>query len=676
MARVNRLGDASSPYLRQHARNPVNWYPWGDEAFDAARRQDRPLFVSIGYASCHWCHVMAHESFEDPGTAEALDRAVVSVKVDREERPDIDAVYMAAVQATTGSGGWPMSVFCTPDGRPFFAGTYFPPQDRYGMPSFGRVVEAVATAWRDRRGEVEQQADALAEAVAREVGFVDRLAVARPEDGGVPAWDAVVDRVVGNLSESFDPRWGGFGPAPKFPRPTLVELCLLHHRSTGDPRSLAMAATTLDAMAAGGIYDHLAGGFARYSTDERWLVPHFEKMLTDQAQLARAYLHGWQETGSAAYLQVATETLDYVLRELATPSGGVCASEDADAGGVEGGHATWDPAEVREVLGAAGLGGAASAVCDWYGVTEDGNWDGRSVLCRPLGAPLARPPEVEAARLALLAARDLRPRPARDDKVLTEWNAMFAAVLAEAAGACGARPWAERAEVIGEALFTSNRREDGRWLRAAGGTVPAFASDYAWVVECCTRLGELTGRAVWTRRAETAAGEMLDLFWDDELGGLYSTGHDAERLIVRAKDVLDGAVPSASSSAAVALLRLAALTGTARWRTAGERLVALAAPLLEEQPLAVADVVLATSLTAGGSEIVVTGDRADLLAAVRRHWLPDAVVAWGEPTGSALWEGRAAGAAYVCRGFVCQEPADDVANLDAQLLRIRLGRQR
>jgi uncharacterized protein len=670
---VNRLATASSPYLRQHADNPVDWYPWGPEAFDRARADDKPLFVSIGYASCHWCHVMAHESFDDPAVAADLATSFVAVKVDREERPDVDAVYMAAVQAVTGSGGWPMSVFCTPDGRPFYGGTYFPPTDRHGMPAFRRVVVALADAWTTRRAEVEEQADALVRAVADDVGLVDRLAAGRTDAAPLPGFPDVLDRTVAALAERFDPTWGGFGPAPKFPRPTFVELCLRHHRRTGDRDALAMATTTLDAMAAGGIYDHLAGGFARYSTDGHWLVPHFEKMLTDQALLARTYLHAWQATGNAAYRQVATETLDYVLAELSGPDGGFCSSEDADAGGVEGAHATFTPAQVDEAMAAAGRPDLVPVAADWYGVTDGGNWEGTTVLARPIGAPLLRPPDVEDARRALLAHRRGRPQPARDDKVLTEWHAMTVAVLAEAAGATGNPVWATRAEAGGELLFDGLRRPDGRWRRSLGSDVPAFAADYAWVVDCCTRLGELTGHAAWTDRAADTADSMLDLFWDDGVGGLFTTGRDAEALVVRAKDVLDGAVPSANAVAAGALLRLATLTGSDRFASAGERIVALGAPLLDEQPLAVADLVAATAWTGGGTQVVVAGDRPDLLDVVRARWLPDAVVAWGEPSASPLWLDRAAGAAYVCRHFACRTPAHDAGTLAGQLDERRPG---
>ncbi len=685
---VNRLARASSPYLRQHAGNPVDWYPWGPEAFARAREEDRPLFVSIGYAACHWCHVMAHESFEDPGIAALLGSTCIAVKVDREERPDVDALYMAAVQAMTGSGGWPMSVFCTPDGRPFFAGTYFPPADRHGMPSFRRVLEAVAGAWTRRRGEVEAQASALAEAIAEQARAVDRLAPEAADDG--LDWETLSAHALDELTRRFDPVWGGFGPAPKFPRPALVELCLrtdMAERDRPTPaRSRAMAVTTLDAMAAGGIYDHLEGGFARYSTDARWLVPHFEKMLPDQALLVRCYLHAWQVTGSATYLQVVRETVDFVLAALSTPEGGFASSLDADAAGVEGGHATWTPAEVRAALGTAagereGAGAPdltrlAATVCEWWGVTEDGDIDGRSVLHRPLGAGLARTPELEAARIALLAARRRRPEPARDDKVLTEWHAMFTAALAEAAWACDDERWAQRALDAAQHLLARNRRTDGRWLRSADSGVLAFAADYAWVVECMTWLATMSGEERWTAHAEETAGAMLDLFSDPEHGGLFTTGPDTEPLIARMKDVVDGALPSANAVAANALLRLGALSGESRWTDAGTCVAKTLLPLALEQPLAVADMLSAIAFVDHGAQVVVAGDRQELLGALRRRWLPHAAVAWGAPRSGPLWNGRTPGTAYVCHGLVCEEPAGDAATLDAQLERLATGRRR
>jgi uncharacterized protein YyaL (SSP411 family) len=679
---VNHLADETSPYLRQHAHNPVEWFPWGDEALAKAAAEDKPIFLSIGYASCHWCHVMAHESFEDDATAADLSRWFVSVKVDREERPDLDSLYMAATQSLTGSGGWPMSVFCTPDGRPFYAGTYFPPEERHGMPSFRRVIEALGTAWETDRARVLTQADSLVDAVRRDVRLAESMteAASRDEgrfdaeldpdaeldlDAGLAGAERLIDQVVAGLAPGFDPEWGGFGPAPKFPRPSLVELCLRHHRRTGSERSRQMALTTLDAMAAGGIYDHLVGGFCRYSTDNRWLVPHFEKMLTDQALLARAYLHAWQDTGNDNYLTVVTETLEFVLDDLSTPEGALFSSLDADAGGVEGSHATFTLSELHDALPAHLVHPAA----EWYGITAGGNWEGRSIPFRPVGAPLRRPPEIEEARQRLLAVRLARIQPARDEKVLTEWNAMAAAVLAEAAGVTGSDRYARRAEEIGEFLLSA--MYDGpRLMRSwQGGRARhlAVAGDHAWLIEACTRLSELTGKHVWRTRAHRVGQELRDLFWDDGSGGFFTTGDDAEALIVRPKEWLDGALPATNSIAMHALLRANALDDDPAVSRTIDRTVLGARALLTRHPAALADMVAALTMRNGRQEIVVTGERPDLVAEVRRRWLPDAVLAWGETDDSALFAGRQSGSAFVCRGFACQAPAADVPTLAAQL---------
>jgi hypothetical protein len=662
---VNHLADETSPYLRQHADNPVEWYPWGEAAFERAREEDKPIFLSIGYASCHWCHVMAHESFEDQVTAEDLSKWFVSVKVDREERPDIDSLYMAATQSLTGSGGWPMSVFCTPDGRPFYAGTYFPPEERHGMPAFRRVVEALGTAWVTERDTVLQQADALVEAVRREVRLDESLRVNTQDTPIDLDPNVAIEGVVANLVDGFDPQWGGFGPAPKFPRPTLIELCLRHYRHSGSERSRQMALTTLDAMAAGGIYDHLVGGFCRYSTDRRWLVPHFEKMLTDQALLARAYLHAWQDTGQDQYLGIVNETLDFVLRDLTTPEGALFSSFDADAGGVEGSHATFTLDELRAILPVE----LVQPTAEWYGITEEGNWEGRSIPVRPLGAPWRRPPQIEEARRLLAAARARRTQPGRDEKVLTEWNAMAVVTLAEVAGATDNAHYAKRAEEIGEFLMAS-MYVDGRLMRSwQGGRARhlGVAADHAWLIEACVRLAELTGRRSWRLQARRVAEELLSLFFDEESGGFFTTGNDAEALVVRPKEFLDGAVPAANSVAVAALLRADALSEDARVRGAADRTIALASPLLSQHPGAVADLVTALPLQRGRQEIVVTGDRPDLLNEVRRRWLPDAVTAWGERDDSPLFAGRPEGLVFVCRGFTCNTPADTVMDLAQQL---------
>jgi uncharacterized protein len=665
---------ALSPYLLQHVDNPVDWYPWGDEAFARAAELDRPVFLSVGYSACHWCHVMAHESFEDPTVAERLSSAFVCVKVDREERPDVDAVYMEAVQAITGSGGWPMSVFLTPDRRPFYGGTYFPPTDLQGRPSFTTVLDALADIWRHRRSEVEEQADELAAAI----GERSRI-VARPGapslldslDGGGPP--DLLAPAAAELAARFDPEWGGFGAAPKFPQPTLVEVALrqsVRRGSHDDAASFRTLATrTLDAMAAGGIHDHLGGGFARYATDAEWLVPHFEKMLYDQAGLLRAYLHGWQATGDPAYLHVVEGIVSYVTRDLTAPEGGVYSAEDADSEGVEGRFYVWTP---EEVDAAADDAAVAAAVRAWFDVTPTGNFEGATILRRPVGDPLVGPESVEVGRRRLLDHRAARVRPGLDDKVLTEWNAMYAAALAEAAGAAGRTEWANAAVGVAEFLWEHLRDADGRWLRSwrrdGGARQLAYAADHAWLIDCFTRMGELTGRSVWTLRAVATADALLERFADTEGGGFFTTAADAEQLIVRTKDVFDGATPSANAVAASALARLGALTGDERFTAHARRVVDLIGDLLTRHPTAFAHTVLTADLLAhGATEVVVTGDRPDLLAEVRRRWLPDGVVAWGQPTDSPLWAGRAPELAYVCHGFACQVPAADAATLAGQL---------
>ncbi len=657
---MNRLAAESSPYLRQHAGNPVDWYPWDDEAFAAARERDVPILLSVGYSACHWCHVMAHESFEDPEVAALMNELFVCVKVDREERPDVDAVYMEATQAMTGSGGWPMTVFLTPDGRPFFAGTYFPKESKFGHTGFVEVMRAVEDAWSNRRAEVDRQAGQLAEAVAA------RTTVAAPA-GGAPVDAAPLQAGYSLLRQAFDAEWGGFGRAPKFPQASFLELVARAAARNGSPDTLAVLTTTLDAMASGGIYDHLGGGFHRYSVDAFWMVPHFEKMLYDQAQLVRAYLHGWQLTGEARYAQVVEETAGYVLRDLRSPGGGLWSAEDADSEGEEGRFYVWRPEEMAAALDGEGLTAEAMA---WYGVTAAGNFEGANILHRPVRGNLLRPERVERARALLFEARRRRPRPGLDDKVVTEWNAMAVAALAEAGAAMGRPEWLSAAEGVAGFLL-ANLRVDGRWRRSwLGGPsrVPAYAVDHAWLVDAFTRLAEATGRARWIDEARAAAGAMVELFADPSEGGLFTTGHDAERLIVRQKDSYDGATPSANGVAALALLRLAALTGDQGLQAAGEGIVGWLAGALRDQPVAFTYTLGALDLLVSGpTEVAVVGDRPDLVAEVARRYLPNAVLAWGEPYDSPLWEGRRPGHAYVCRNFACRAPVSDPAALAAQL---------
>jgi uncharacterized protein YyaL (SSP411 family) len=656
---VNRLATETSPYLRQHAGNPVHWWPWCDEAFAEARRRDVPVLLSVGYSACHWCHVMAHESFEDPATAAVMNQHFVNIKVDREERPDVDGLYMEAVQALTGHGGWPMTVFLTPGGEVLHAGTYFPPEPRHGMPSFTQVLAAVARAWRgEERAELEERAARITEALAR---------TARMAAGQRPGPE-VLETATARLVERLDRRHGGFGPAPKFPSPSVLDLLLRRHVTTGDPAPAEAVTLTLDRMAAGGLYDHLGGGFARYSTDERWLVPHFEKMLYDNAQLVQLYARAWQVTGRDRYRQVVAETVAYLMRDLALAGGGFASAEDADSEGAEGRFYLWTAGEVRAVLGPE----LAPAAMAWWGVTEAGNFEGANVLHRPGGVELARPPEVEQARRLLFEHRARRVRPGLDDKVLTEWNALAVSALAEAGAAFDQPAWIDAARACARFLLDRLRGPGGRWLRSwqadGGARHLAYAEDHAALVDAFTRLAEATGEAAWYDHALATADTLVELFWDPDGGGLATTGADAPALLVRRKDVVDGATPSANATAALALARLAALSGRSDWDQRAEALLGLVGPAMGSQPQAFARMLAALELhLARPVEVVVAGERPDLVAEVRRRFLPHAVVAWGQPTASPLWEGRRAGWAYVCRGQVCHQPVEDPEALARQL---------
>lgn len=645
----NRLGAETSPYLRQHRDNPVHWYGWGPDAFAAARAANRPILLSVGYSACHWCHVMAHECFEDDEVAGAMNDRFVNVKVDREERPDVDAVYMEALQAMTGRGGWPMTMFLTPAGEPFYGGTYWPKEQ------FLRVLDAVDDVWRNRPADVRTNVNAL-------VGAVNQAATIAPADTLPPV--EFVRAALAKLEEAFDREWGGFGPAPKFPSTMNLDLVARHLGATGNEWARRVLTTTLDAMASGGVYDHLGGGFARYSVDAHWLVPHFEKMLYDQALLARVYLHAWQVTGHERWRQVLAETIEYVLRDLRHPDGGFYSAEDADSPGPDGrGHEgrfyVWTPEELAAVL----EGEELAAALDWYEVGPEPNFEGRSILSRLRHrGELLRPPLVEAARAKLFAARALRPRPLCDDKVLAEWNGLMLATLAEAAAATGDERWLAAAIANGEFLLANLRADDGRWFRSwhadGGARHAALAADHAALVDAFTRLGEATGEARWTHAAVRSAETLLDRFWDVDRGGLFTTADDAEALVVRQKDLMDNATPSANSTAANALLRLAALTGERRYAHQAERILQLLARIMVGAPSAAGNAIAALQTHHEGlTEIVVTGDRPDLLDIVRSAWRPRAVVAWGERFDSPLWEARGDGLAFVCHHYSCEAPA-------------------
>ena len=674
---TNRLAGSTSPYLLQHADNPVAWQPWDDEALAHAAQLDRPLLISIGYSSCHWCHVMAHESFEDPAIAAIANRAFVPIKIDREERPDLDSLYMAATQAATGHGGWPMTIFATPDGRPFYAGTYFPPIDRSGQPGFTHVLEALEDAWATQRDSVETQADELARAVASEAQLADRLALDLPADDldlGI-----CLDRLIGELAQRYDDVDGGFSPAPKFPRPSYTMACLAHARATGDRPTLEMAMDSLRAMACGGIYDHLVGGFARYSVDARWLVPHFEKMLTDQALLAPAYLAAFQLTGDESCRQVVCETLDWVLDDLALPSGGLAASVDADAAGHEGSHAVFRPADVSAALaGRPDTLGTAEA-CAVFGVTAEGTFeDGASVIARRRG-PLRRSPAEEATRVALLEVRRSRPQPSIDDKVLTEWNAMMACTLAEASGVLGNERWGAAARQIVELLDTTQRDASGRLLRSSRSGVAsglALLADHAWLILAMTRLFELEGDAAWLERARVVARDMITLFHDgsaatasmpEQGSGFFTTGADAPILLARAKDVLDGALPSATAVTIVALARLGRLTGDADLLAVADRTLTLVSALVSDHPLAAPDLVLALGEVRSGIEIVTPGAPTELSAAAWSTYAPFALRIHGTAGHLDLMADRVEGMAYVCAGGSCRLPVNDAGSVVAEI---------
>jgi len=661
MTATNRLAQETSPYLRQHRDNPVDWYPWGPEAFTAAKERNVPILLSVGYSACHWCHVMAHECFEDVEVADQMNRLFVNVKVDREERPDVDAVYMDAVQAMTGRGGWPMTVFMNADGEPFYAGTYFP------KPAFLQLTAAVDDVWRTRPDDLRQNINALGEALKRSAAVLPVADYPSAE---------IVESGLTQLAAQFDPESGGFGTAPKFPSTMSLDLIARSLTTTPDAQRMSMLTTSLDAMASGGIYDHLGGGFARYSVDAQWVVPHFEKMLYDQALMIRVYTHAALLTGEARYRQVVVETVEYVLRDLRHPSGGFHSAQDADSPdveghGVEGLFHTWSIDEVRAVLGPD-----ADAALEWYEFTDDGNFEGRTIPARlHHRGELARPAHIEQARQQLFAARELRLHPGLDDKVLAEWNGLMLAALCEAAAAFDRDDWAAAAVSNGEFLLRELRDPDGRWHRSwhADGDPQsrhaALAADHATLIDGFTRLAELSGQARWIDSARELVDVLLDHFWDVDRGGLFTTPDDGEQLVARQKELLDNATPSANSTAAVALARLGALTGEARYTNHADQIIRLLARAIPQSPSAFSHALaaIATRL-AGTTEIVITGDRRDLVAEVRRHWLPDTVVAWGEPYDSPLWNDRPEGFAFVCRDHVCQLPVEKVTDLSAHLL--------
>jgi uncharacterized protein YyaL (SSP411 family) len=666
----NRLADESSPYLLQHKDNPVDWYPWGEEALAAARERDLPILLSIGYSACHWCHVMERESFEDEATAAYMNEHFVCVKLDREERPDLDAIYMEACQAISGQGGWPLNAFLTPDQVPFFAGTYFPPDDDRGMPSWLQVMRSVSEAWDERGDEIRATSGKV----------VERLSgAAWVEPSDEPLTDEMLEQAVETLLTLEDPRNGGFGGAPKFPAASAIELLL--RRGAVEP-----AARALSAMANGGIYDQLGGGFARYTVDAGWLIPHFEKMLYDNALLARAYLHGWQATGYPLFRRVCEETLDWALREMRGLEGGFYSALDADSEGEEGKFYVWTVEQVRAVLGDGHEGGngseaspsTADAALDYFGVLPGGNWEGKTILTR--GAE--EPEDFEELRRRLYDARTERVWPGLDDKRLTSWNALMISALADAGAVLERDDYLDAARRCADFLLDELTDDDGRLLRTwkdGEGRLNAYLEDHAYLLDALLTLYEATFEPRWFEAARSLADTTIERFGDPEKGGFFETSSDHEQLLTRRKDPEDHPIPSGNAAAAYALLRLAALTGEHEYERQGVGVLRLFAELAPRHPNAFAHLLQALDFQlAQVKEVALVGDDLrPLERVVRGAFRPHVVLAGSPPAGEGdasaipLLEGRTPvdgrATAYVCERFACQVPVTEPAELETLL---------
>ncbi len=679
---TNRLAGETSPYLLQHAHNPVDWYPWSPEAFQRAREEDKPVLLSVGYSACHWCHVMERESFENDEIAALMNRLFVNIKVDREERPDVDQIYMQAVQSMTGRGGWPMTVFLTPDGVPFYGGTYFPPVDRHGMPAFPRLLASIADAYHSRRGEVAESGRQLVEQM-RQGEQLRRSASLLTEDLLFTAYQA--------MSAEFDERRGGMGRAPKFPQPMNWEFVLRFWKRTGNPRAIEMARVTLTQMARGGMYDQLGGGFHRYSVDDHWLVPHFEKMLYDNAQLASLYLHAWLATGDAEYRRVAEQTLDYLLREMRHPAGGFFSAQDADSEGVEGKFFVWSPDEIRAVLGDGELGRAALT---YWGVSDGANFEGHNILFVPRPADqvaqdLGVSPErfvdlVGQAREKLYRAREERVHPGLDDKVLASWNGLALAAFAEAGRTLGRSDYV--AAAIENARFlTTVLVEDGRLLRSwkdGRAKIKGYLEDYAMVGMGLCALYEATFDRRWLDESRRLAEEALRLFWDPEQEAFFDAGADQEALVVRPRNLFDNAVPSGASVAIDWLFRLAILFGADRYEAQALTALRPMADLMSRHPSGFGRYLSALDFHLGPvAEVALVWSAQEsagadgLVQTVFGRYLPNRVVV-GATEGASVdglpllaERGAVAGkpTAYVCRRYVCQRPVTTPEDLARQL---------
>jgi uncharacterized protein YyaL (SSP411 family) len=684
----NRLAKEKSPYLLQHQYNPVNWFPWSDEAFETANRDNKPIFLSIGYSTCHWCHVMAHESFEDEEVAARLNENYISIKVDREERPDIDHIYMAVCQAMTGQGGWPLTVFLTPDKKPFFAGTYFPKSRKYGRTGIMELLGQITEKWNEDHEKIREIGDQVIQ------DTTSRL-LENKQGGSIS--EGTLHKAYQMYERMFDSEYGGFGSKPKFPTSHNLSFLLRYYNKTGEADALAMVEKTLEAMHQGGMYDHIGFGFSRYSVDEKWLVPHFEKMLYDNALLAMTYTEAYQVTGESKYAEVAEQIFSYVLRDMTDEGGAFYSAEDADSEGEEGKFYVWQPDEVVNILGAE----EGDLYCELYDITEEGNFEGHNIpnligtqletcaKCKQI--PLEELKQrIEASRQKLFQEREDRIHPGKDDKILTSWNGLMIAALSKAARALDKPQYAQAASRAADFLLQHLRREDGRLLaryRDGDAAFQGYVDDYAFLVWGLIELYEATFELRYLREAVQLNEEMLRLFWDADKGGLFFYGSDSEQLLSRPKEIYDGAMPSGNSAAALNLLRLAKLTYDAKLsQKADEQLQAFAGAVSSYPPghsLFLAAIDFAYS---GSSEIVIAGDPAQtgtqhMLGIVQRRFLPNALLIL-HPSGAVGEEVRALiplvqdktqlggrATAYVCQNFACQAPTSDVEELDEQLSR-------
>ena len=676
----NRLANETSPYLLQHANNPVDWYPWGEEALQRSKNEDKPILLSIGYSACHWCHVMERESFEDEATALLMNEYFVSIKVDREERPDLDAVYMEAVQMLTGSGGWPMTVFLTPEGKPFYGGTYFPPVDRFNMPGFPRLLESVARSYRDSRSEIDRVTNQITEQLGR-TGQI-------PKDDS-PVTVETLHQAYTVLATNFDYQNGGHGTAPKFPQAMNLEVLLRYYRHGYNDRALEMVDLTLEKMARGGIYDQIAGGFARYSTDAYWLVPHFEKMLYDNALLSRLYLHAHQATGRGMYRRIAEETLDYILREMTGPEGGFYSATDADSEGEEGKFFVWTPSEIEAVLG-----DEAAIFSGFFGVTQAGNFEGNNILnikqkasdyARQQGIALERLVDVvERGKNSLLTEREKRVHPLLDDKVLASWNGMMLRSFSEAGAALSREDYLDAAIKNASFLLETMRPHEKllRTYRAGQAKLSGFLEDYSFVADGLLALYEATFDQHWLAASVDLADRMIQLFWDDGVGGFYDTSIEHDQLVVRPRDVLDNAQPCGGSVATEVLLKLAVITGNEEYRVKAATPLRTLKELMGRAPagtgqwLAALDFYVSTP-----KEVVIIGPREDsktaaLLQTVNGNFHPNKVLVGAENEGEhglPLLESRGMingePTAYVCENYTCQLPVTTPEELSVQMER-------